>query len=319
MNYQNFLKIIRKGQLGKSRGLSFGLPRFSKLIPDLQKGMYYLVGGESGAGKTSFVDDRLVSAPFEDSLIKKQKIKGIYYSFEVDTLSKVSKLASRKLFMEEGIIVTSPDILGHNENILPEHNFQRISKYETYFNEMFETLTFYDYAKSPTDIEKDLYAFSETIGKWKGEDFIENDIDCTYLVVIDHIGLIKRLGMSKKEAMDYLSSILIHFRNKCKMTFIVIAQFNRNLSSSDRFNINRVIPQMSDFADTSNLIQDCDKAFGIFSPAKYGFTDYLGYTIDPLADNFRSLHILKNRQGVSDRMVPLEFLGGVGYFREYTK
>jgi replicative DNA helicase len=317
MNYNNFLKMIRKGQMGGNRGLSFGLPRFSRIVPDLQKGMYYLVGGESGSGKTSFVDDRMVLAPFEAALEQNKPIKGIYFSFEMDTLSKIARMASRRLYQDKGVLVTSGDLLGYNQNKLPEHTFQAVKGYDEYFEEFFKRFTIHDHAKGPLAIKNDLQAFSETIGKWEGEDFIENDPDCTYLIVIDHIGLIQRNGMSKKEAMDILSSILIYYRNKCKMTFVVVAQFNRNISSTDRFNINRVIPQMSDFADTSSLIQDCNKAFGLFSPAKYGFEEYLGYRINSLEDNFRSLHILKNREGITDRMIPLRFIGEVGYFCEH--
>jgi len=319
MNYESFLKMIRRGQQGMNRGLSFDMPRFSKIVPDLQKSMYYLIGGEPGTGKTSFADDVMFLKPFEDALKKNKPIKGLYYSFEVDTLSKVSKIVSKRLYEQKNVLVSSGDLLGYNENKLPEHNYLEAKSYKDYFEDLFSKFKFYDYAKTPEQIKKDLLSFSETVGKWDGDTFIENDPNCTYLIIIDHLGLVGRGGMTKKEAMDTLSSILVFFRNQCKMTFVVIQQFNRSLSSTDRFNIKRVVPQISDFADTSNPIQDCNKAFGLFSPGRYGFEEYAGYRINPLEDRFRTLHILKNREGISDRTLPLEFIGEVGYFREYEK
>ena len=319
MIYNSLLKMIRKGQRGGNRGLSFNLPRFGRIVPDLQKGMYYLVGGEMGTGKTSFVDDTMLLEPFEDALRKKKKIKGIYYSFEMDTLSKVSRFASRRMFIERGKRVSAMELLGYMENRVSDEVVKEVSSYKDYFESFFEHMKFVDYPKGPESIKKDLLEFSNTIGRWEGTNFIEDDPDCTYPIVIDHIGLIAREGMSKREAIDTLSKILVFFRNKCKMTFIVISQFNRSLSSTDRFNINRVIPQLSDFADSSGPAQDCNKAFGLFSPARYGFEEYLGYDIEELEDRFRSLHILKNREGITDKMIPLEFIGEVGYFREYEK
>lgn len=57
----------------------------------------------------------------------------------------------------------------------------------------------------------------------------------------------------------------------------------------------------------------------IFSPMRYDIQKYRGYKIDVLKDRFRSLSLLKNRDGDSDKTIGLKFLGEIGLFRELPR
>ena len=49
--------LIQKGRKGKNIGISTGLPKLDSIIYGIQRRYLYLVGSDSGAGKSSFVID----------------------------------------------------------------------------------------------------------------------------------------------------------------------------------------------------------------------------------------------------------------------
>ena len=107
----------------------------------------------------------------------------------------------------------------------------------------------------PKQILDIISKYSEENGKWiktpKGETkYIPNDYNRYTIIIIDHVGLIDRLNV--KQSIDEVSRGLIYYRNKCGFTPVVVSQFNRTISSADRFKIERVEPQLSDFADSSS-------------------------------------------------------------------
>ena len=80
-----------------------------------------------------------------------------------------------------------------------------------------------------------------------------------------------------------------------------------------------VEPKLSDFKDTGNTQQDANIIMSLFSPRRHELETFRGYDIKKLKDRFRSLSILKNRDGAADVRVGLQFVGEVGYFQEIAK
>lgn len=54
----------------------------------------------------------------------------------------------------------------------------------------------------------------------------------------------------------------------------------------------------------------------MFAPFRYRIEEHLEYDIDFWRNNYRSLSILKDRDGSSDGQLPLYFNGAVDEFRE---
>ena len=54
----------------------------------------------------------------------------------------------------------------------------------------------------------------------------------------------------------------------------------------------------------------------LFSPQRYEIPNFRDYNIGLLRNRFRSLSILKNRDGEADKMLGLQFLGEIGGFDE---
>ena len=64
MNFQSLEKIVKDGMNGMNNGIPMGFDRLNRYI-GIRKSIYTLVGGLTGSGKTSFVDDAYVLNPYE--------------------------------------------------------------------------------------------------------------------------------------------------------------------------------------------------------------------------------------------------------------
>lgn len=58
---------------------------------------------------------------------------------------------------------------------------------------------------------------------------------------------------------------------------------------------------------------------GLFSPSRFGITEYFGYDITILKDHIRFLEVIANRDGEMGGLLPLWFDGAVCDFKELPK
>ena len=62
-----------------------------------------------------------------------------------------------------------------------------------------------------------------------------------------------------------------------------------------------------------------DIVLGLFSPVRFGITEYLGYDVTKLKDHLRFLEVIVNRNGEMGGILPLWFDGAVCDFKELPK
>lgn len=322
------LNEIDRGRDGLNEGLFHGFTRLTDYIPNIQQGTYYLLGGETGSGKTALVDDMFMYNPFEHlkSLPNtKMKMKIFYYSFEISTTRKIIKGIARKLYKDHSLIVDINYILSRGKYRVNDEIYKKVIDSRKYFDELEDILTIRDMPLNPTGIKIDLDRFAAQNGKVVSINetekmYVPNDPDLYVLVIIDHIGLSKKeKGYNKKETIDQLSAILVNHRNQHNYIPIVVSQLNRSISSTDRFKLEMVQPQMSDFKDSGNTQEDCNIAAISFSPNRYNIPKYAGYKTSLLLDRFRGFSLLKNRDDPADVILGLGFLGEIGLFKELPK
>ena len=55
---------------------------------------------------------------------------------------------------------------------------------------------------------------------------------------------------------------------------------------------------------------------GLFGPSRYPISTHRGYDVSRMGDSYRSLIVLKNREGIPNSRIGLHFLGAVGAFAE---
>lgn len=323
---------IERGITGLNTGIPHGYNKLTEFIPNVQQSTYYLVGGELGTGKSALANDMFVYNPLDWYLANKGKtdIKLIipYYSFEIPKKDMTVKYAARRLFMKTGILLDVNYILSRGKYRCSGEHYDMVMKEMDVLDEINDILLVQDLPKNPTGIWNDLLSIAyengtgiEKIGNnyefKKGVDYKPNNPNLYVIPVTDHIGLTKtERGFTKKQMIDKLSEYMIILRNKCGFSPVLVQQLSRSLSSSDRFKLDRVEPQLSDFKESGNTQEDANIVLALFSPARYEIPEFRGYNTAILKDRFRALSILKNRDGEADKSLGMVFIGEVGMFKE---
>lgn len=120
----NFIEEFKKGQSGGNKGLPMGegLDNISQRINGVQRQRIYGVAASPKAGKSTFVDYAFLISPYlyavENNIL--HNIEWIYFSFEIDRVSKEFDIATYFLYYDFGITHVSLDegITKHGENII---------------------------------------------------------------------------------------------------------------------------------------------------------------------------------------------------------
>jgi replicative DNA helicase len=332
MSFQQLKQEVKSGLDGRNNGIPMGFNRLNRYI-GIRKSMYFLVGGLTGSGKTSFIDDAFVLNPFDWYISQKNpgiKLRIIYRSMERSKTYKLAKWVSRKIFIDQGVMIPVPKLLGWTDKMSKdEHDL--FLMYEDYIGEMDSVITIIDGPENPVGIAKELKAHAlqngriEQIDEYNKCYFPNNENEVT-IVIIDHIGLLKltKDQPTKKQAIDKMSDELRYARDFYGYTPVVVSQFNRDISNPMRIKNGDVEPQLEDFADSSQTQNDADVVLALFDPMRYKVADPSGYTLDKLRDGygakyFRSLRLIKNSYGEDDIRIGLAFLGQIGMFKELPK
>jgi hypothetical protein len=334
MSFELLNAEVEKGLHDLNRGIPMGFDRLTRYV-GIRKGMYYLIGGNTGSGKTSFIDDAFVLNPVDWAMSKEGLASGIkvkiwYRSMERSRTYKYAKWVSRKIFLDQGIIIPVGKLLGWREKMTnDEHDL--FLYYKDYVDHLSEIVTIIDGPENPVGIAKQLKTYAEENGeiqqldKWN-KIYIPNDPTQITMVVMDHIGLLKTTKdhPTKKAAIDKMSDELRYARDFYGYSPVVVSQFNRSISNPSRIKNGDVEPQLEDFADSSATQNDADVVMALFDPMRYKVADPSGYDLDKLTDQygakyFRSLRLLKNSYGEDDVRIGLGFLGEIGMFKELKR
>lgn len=103
----NFIEEFKEGQKGKNKGfyMGEGFDNISKSINGIQKHRIYTIASPPKIGKTTFVDYAFVISPYLDWLDNHQdkEIDWVYFSFEIDRISKEFDFATYFLYYDYGI------------------------------------------------------------------------------------------------------------------------------------------------------------------------------------------------------------------------
>ena len=336
MSFEKLNEEVNKGLSGNNNGIPMGFDRLNRYI-GIRKSMFFLVGGNTGSGKTSFIDDCFVLNPFDWYISKKNKtdikLKIIYRSMERSSTYKYAKWICRRIFLDHGVSISVNKLLGWTEK-MNEDEYNLFLSYQSYMDQMKDVITVIEGPENPVGIAKELRAHALKNGKIIQKDpddeyskvYVPNDPNEITIVIIDHIGLLKTTKdqPSKKEAIDKMSNELQYARDFFGYTPVVVSQFNRSISNPMRLKAGDVEPQLEDFSDSSSTQNDADVVLALFDPVRYKVEDTSGYDLNKLKDEyggkyFRSLRLLKNSYGEDDVRIGLGFLGMLGIFKELPR
>ena len=320
LNFDSLIELIEKRRNKDSFfDISFPFKSFNEELPSIERGCYYLIGGETGTGKTAFADDVFLFNSYDQL---KEKVDFLYFSFEISKERKLLKGLCRKIFLDTGILIDSKYVLSNGELKISDEHLELIKKYKPYVEEFSKRIEIYDIKLPKSTIKNIVFNKLKTLGKLEVSQgsivkFEPHDPTKYLFLFLDHNSLVKNDdGLSKKQIIDDLSSFFLEIRNKANVTIINIQQFNRSIQNSDRVNIDRLRPQTSDFRETSVTQDDANVIIGLFNPFKYKISQIGEVNIEELADRQRLVFLLKNRDGNSDIFWMLGFIGECGNFMD---
>lgn len=161
MSYSKLKQSIQRGQQGEYPWIPIGMEKMGKHLGIGQR-LYHLVGGDPGTGKTSFVDQNYVLKAYDWYKNKPEdndtEFLLTYFSMERSKENKYAKWLALKMWMDEGILLDVPTLLGWGtaKRPLEDYELELIDKYEKYFLEMEDIVTVHDGVNNPTGVWKQL-------------------------------------------------------------------------------------------------------------------------------------------------------------------
>ena len=333
--FDGLIKDIEEGINGKNNSIPVGLPKLGRYI-NLKKNMLTLIFSSTGAGKSGCVDTIILNAC--NHYLENGGLKPDFQLFSMERASKlrIAKWISALIFLNEGIEIQLPKMMGWWDEKLSKSEHSLILKQKEYIDAITnELVTIHDGAKTPNEIYKIMKDHYETLGKIeeieeKGKTkkkYIQKDENIITVPIFDHGNLTKTTKdlPTKKQAIDKLVEFAQIFRDVHNSNVIWVAQINRSINSLTRKSDEEFEPDMSDVKESGDIGDACDVAVALFDPYRHKQSSKTGYNPSDFIDRkngnnyFRSAHICKSSYGADGVRIPLGFCGFCGIFKELDK
>lgn len=336
-----------------------GMERLERYLPGIEQETYYKITASSGVGKSKLARYLFIHNPYQfiknypESGIK-LTIK--YFSLEESKKKIILSEISKYLFTKYGISISIKQLQSRGRfNTISGDSLEKIKEAEEYVNEFLKVVDIIDNIRNPTGIYKYVRDYAMTIGTYydknnnpltsqeirevntgKGETYKKVSYYKKYdpkhyvIIITDHISLLESETidgqvLSQWQTMQKFSSkYCLHFRDKFGFIPVNIQQ---QASDKERIDTNykgntieqKLEPSLDGLGDNKTTQRDANVILGLFAPDRYGITEHNGYDINFFRDRYRSMSILKDRDGVANKKLPLFFNGAVDFFKELPK
>ncbi len=341
LDRNHFIRHVEEGRKGRNVGWDVGSKKLASYTYGKHRGRYYLIGADSGVGKTTIADFMHLHKTYEYATAHGHPWFCYYYSLELSKTEKIARWVSYAIWMMFGKALPSDYIMGRIDGVMvTDSDLQLIRAGYAYIERMLKHMVIVEDAVHPTKIFTDLvnHHYDEIHGKvlrapsrdpkkpgtitgFVPKEGLENAmVD----VVIDHLALLhSEQKLDTKGTMDLMSKYAVAMRNLFGTTFTFIQQFSTDMQTwhrsakkiSDKF----IAPQRLDFGDSKYTYRDADLVLGLVNPYQFELETYFGYEVDLYQGYLLGLHVMKNRYGLSNRLVPLFLNPLVGVFEDMPK
>jgi hypothetical protein len=348
--YKRILEELRKNKQLRENNQEIAIPfpfsRFSKFIPGIQKGRYYIISANQKVGKSKFTDFAFFYSPIEYILNNKSnlEVKILYFSLEMSKEEKMKELTCYILYKYYGYSASPEEISSvFKDNILPD-NVLKILESDAFNNLMdsFEKrITFYDNVRNPFGIFKTVRDYAHKNGVYYGKDgsklntilieqgnetevkkidFYQPNRPNEYVIVItDHVSLLtpeeNHRGDIHSAMGEYSSRYCLAMRDRWQYIPVNIQQQASAMESTENFKLDKLQPSSNGLGDNKLTGRDCNVMLGLFAPYRHKIGKWEGYDITKLKDNHRELSVILNRHGPA-LTTQLYFKGNCGFFSE---
>lgn len=342
---------------GKYNGAPFyhSFPRLGNIVPAIPKAMQIMTLAGSGVGKSQSVIGLGVMTVY--SLIKSHNYKAKMYIFLLEDPKELfeDRLFCRIMFSKFSIDIDPMELNSVREEVVSndiEAKFEEVDaivedilKYCVLVDNIYNATGIYKYLRTEAG-ELGEHVWEERIFTYKKKDgstfkepknvykeYIPNDPDLHVIVFVDNLNNLAEEFDSKlnkplnvREAMgkwsrDY-GRLQITKHWKWTVWNIVQTALDTDKKQFDMRGtsiVEKLEPNLSSLGDNKIISRDHHLILALFSPARFGIEDYMGYNTEKLRDAFRALIVLKSNFSVSNIKVPLYFNGACSYYRELPK
>lgn len=292
--------------------------RFRNDFTGIEQSTFVTVTSFTKGGKSQFVSNVFIYHPILYAYShpeKKISIKILYFPLE-ETPERITQRFMSYLYYKKTGKRVSPKELRSTQKALPQEviDFFEIEENKKVLDYFESCIIFYDDA-NPTGIYKRCRQYAVEHGKvltkkYTKKDEFGKDIEYeTYagyipdnpdeyrIVIIDTINLLdSEKGGNLKQSVDKMSEYLAKYlRNKYFFSPVVIQQQNFETENNDAFKTGRIRPSIVGLGDSKYTGRDSNIVLGLFSPMRFGLTEYFGYDIKKFRDNIRFLEVCVNR------------------------
>lgn len=339
-SYEDNKKIVEAG--GHNHVPFYGFNKLQKYTPGIVPGVMYKITSHMGVGKTQIAKFLFSYQPLLYALKYKMNFKIIYFALEESREEFLDGLFIHLVKRIHGIQLDRFSMTGMNSKPLTKTELNAIKATETRMNMIAANIEIIDNKYTSTDMYLTCKYYARKWGSFaKDPQGVETDIytpkdkNQVVLVVADHISLIE--AEFDKESGKYLTErqAISKWHTKYgkriitkKWNWAMLNIQQQSLESEkQQFTmkgdsiISKILPSLDGLANNKEVARDDYVVLGLFAPERYEIEEFRGYDVmkktpESFGDRFRTLHLLKNRFGHPNKVLPLYFDGRYTYFKE---
>ena len=333
-DFDKLMGEVKDGMEGKNEAIPIGLPKLGRFA-NWRKRIFTLLFSSTGAGKSGMADDMILNACdwCNANRDKGRKIKFLLFSMERAKHYRIAKWVSRKVFIDHGVVIPIPRLLGWWNEKISLKEYELVEMYRDYIEMLLdEYVDIYEGPRSGPDIYRICKGFFKEHGNYEDLNefkkiYIPNNPNLIVSPVLDHGNLTKRTKEypTKKHAADMTCEVMQGLRDLEGASPLWIAQVGRAVSNPLRLKDGEAELTLDDVKETGDMGDACDIALSLFDPIKYRQGSKTGYNPTDFLDKqdgssyFRSIQICKSSYGQDNLRIPLGFNGFCGQFKELPR
>lgn len=321
---------------GFSNCIPYTLNKLKDVIPGIEKNFYIIVTASTKVGKSQITDFLYVFSPLSlkwlsmlyDNGTIKTKPEGYfkddftvdYISLELSKLEKEYSIYSHFATLKSGDYKNPITIeqLKSVKNEINPNTLKLIEEMQDFFTFVDNRVNIVDDLSTAIQIINFIKAQALKYGKFNEHGkYISNNPYIYRIFIIDHFSLMlsDNINTSIFSSIEILSKFIVYAKKTYGFTIIGIQQQAAQAESMQSIQFRSGEPTLDNLADNKGTARDANLVLALYSPMRHKILTHHGLDISSLGDNYRSLHILADRNyGQIGSFIRLHFDGSWNNF-----
>lgn len=328
---------------GKYNCIPFPFKRFRKIYPGIEQGKYLIITANQKVGKSKLADYIFIYEPlFYMMKHPELKVKVLYFSLEMSATEKYNEFLCHLLHRLDKIHIDTRELRSVDKPCRPEVlELLETERYQKYIRAFEDMVIFNDTDKNPTGINmkcreyalnhghmnfQTIQVKNELTGEMEDKKVVDpinpytqDDEEEYRIIILDNAAnLAQEKGcVDERATIDKMSKYGITLKKQLKYIFVFIQHQAQAQEGIENIKMDMMIPTSAGLGDNKKTSRDLNCMIGLYNPAKFGKTSYMGYDMKKLKFNSRFLNIIEDRDyGAAGYICPLFFDGATSTFRE---